>query len=58
MVPPRENLLLVSNGLLAKFGIWQAPCRGTAERLEQLAAEKTSSAPGPQSARVPKQSKR
>ena len=49
MAPPRKNLLLVSNGLLAKFGIWQAHRRGTAERLEQLAAEKASPAPRAQS---------
>jgi hypothetical protein len=58
VAPPRENLLLVSNGLLAKLGIWQARRRGTAERLEQLAAERASPAPDPQSAGVPKQSKR
>jgi hypothetical protein len=58
VAPPRKNLLLVSNGLLAKFGLWQAHRRGTAERLEQLAAEKASSAPGPQPADVARQSKR
>lgn len=36
--PPRKKLLLVSNGLFAKYGMWQAHRRGTAERLEQLAA--------------------
>ena len=41
VAPPRKNLLLVSNGLLAKFGIWQAKRRGTAERLEQMAAERS-----------------
>ncbi|MGN6796367.1 MAG: hypothetical protein ACTHJW_28610 [Streptosporangiaceae bacterium] len=46
VAPPRKNLLLVSNGLLAKFGIWQARLRGTAERLEQQATEKASSAAG------------
>jgi hypothetical protein len=40
VAPPRKNLLLVSNGVLAKFGIWRAQRRGTAERLEQLAAER------------------
>jgi len=50
VAPPRKNLLLVSNGLLAKFGIWRAQRRGTAERLEQLVAEKARSAPGPQPA--------
>jgi hypothetical protein len=40
--PPRKKLLLVSNGLLAKYGLWQARRQGTAGRLEQLAAEKRS----------------
>jgi hypothetical protein len=38
MAPPSKNLLLVSNGLFAKFGLWQARRHGTAERLERLAA--------------------
>lgn len=38
--PPRKKLLLVSNGLFAKYGMWQARRQGTAERLEQLAAHK------------------
>jgi len=33
VAPPSKNLLLASNGLLAKFGPWQARRRGTAERL-------------------------
>jgi hypothetical protein len=37
--PPAKKLLLVSNGLLAKYGRWQARRQGTAARLEQLAAE-------------------
>jgi hypothetical protein len=41
MAPPRKNLLLVSNGLLAKVGLWQARRLGTAERLDQLGTEKT-----------------
>src|SRR6266851_260542 len=40
VAPPRKNLLLVSNGLLAKFGLWQARRNGTAEKLAQLAAER------------------
>ena len=40
VAPPSKNLLLVSNGLLAKFGLWQARRHGTAERLERLATEK------------------
>jgi hypothetical protein len=39
VAPPRKNLLLVSNGLLAKFGLWQARRSGTAAKLAQLAAE-------------------
>ena len=38
--PPQKKLLLVSNGLFAKYGMWQARRRGTAERLERLAAGK------------------
>lgn len=40
VAPPRKNLLLISNGLLAKYGLWQARRQGTARRLEQLAAGK------------------
>lgn len=40
VAPPRKNLLLVSNGLLAKFGLWQARRNGTAAKLAQLAAER------------------
>jgi hypothetical protein len=38
VAPPRKKLLLVSNGLFAKYGMRQARRRGTAERLERLAA--------------------
>ena len=38
VAPPRKKLLLVSNGLLAKYGMWQARRQGTAGRLERLAA--------------------
>ena len=37
--PPRKRLLLVSNGLLAKAGMWQARRTGTAQRLQALASE-------------------
>jgi hypothetical protein len=37
VAPPAKTALLVSNGLLAKYGIWQARRHSTAERLEQLA---------------------
>jgi hypothetical protein len=40
VAPPRKKLLLVSNGLFAKYGMWQARRHGTADRLEQLAADK------------------
>ena len=33
VAPPRKKLLLVSNGLFAKYGMWQARRQGTAERL-------------------------
>ncbi len=39
VAPPAKNLLLVSNGLLAKYGLWRARREGTAERLRQLASE-------------------
>ena len=39
MAPPSKNLLLVLNGLLAKYGLWQARRHGTAERLERLTTE-------------------
>jgi hypothetical protein len=38
--PPRKNLLLETNGLFAKAGMWQARRNGAAARLEQLAAQK------------------
>jgi len=37
MAPPRKNLLLVSNGLMAKVGHWQAGRSGAADRLRALA---------------------
>ncbi len=40
VAPPRKKPLLVVNGLVAKYGLWQARRRGTAGRLEQLAAQK------------------
>ena len=39
VAPPRKKLLLVSNGLFAKYGMWQARRQGTADRLERLAAD-------------------
>ncbi|SED62442.1 hypothetical protein [Streptomyces sp. Ag109_O5-10] len=35
--PPYRTLLTVSNGLLAKYGVWRARRDGTAERLQALA---------------------
>ena len=40
VAPPSKNLLLTLNGLVAKFGLWQARRHGTAERLERLADER------------------
>ena len=40
MAPPSKDMLLVLNGLVAKFGLWQARRHGTAERLELLATER------------------
>jgi hypothetical protein len=39
VAPPSKNLLLVSNGMLAKYGLWQARRQGAAERLERLATQ-------------------
>lgn len=35
--PPYKRLLTVSNGLLAKYGMWRARRDGTADGLHQLA---------------------
>ncbi|MER7682500.1 hypothetical protein [Streptomyces sp. NPDC096934] len=35
--PPYKTLLTVSNGLMAKYGLWRAQRDGTAERLHELA---------------------
>jgi hypothetical protein len=40
VAPPSKKPLLVVNGLFAKYGLWQARRQGTADRLEQLAAQK------------------
>jgi hypothetical protein len=40
IAPHRKNLLLISNGLLAKAGMWQARRKGEADRLERLTAAK------------------
>ena len=40
IAPPRKNLLLISNGLIAKAGMWQARRKGEADRLQRLVAAK------------------
>ncbi|HKY77895.1 MAG TPA: hypothetical protein VJS45_17310 [Acidimicrobiia bacterium] len=40
MAPPRKNLLLVSNGLMAKVGYWRSRRTGVAERLRTLASDR------------------
>jgi hypothetical protein len=45
VAPPSKNLLLVSNGMLAKYGRWQARRRGAAERLDRLDRLATRQAP-------------
>jgi hypothetical protein len=44
--PPQKNLLLVSNGLFAKYGMWQARRNGAAERLLALVAATPAARPG------------
>lgn len=39
VAPPVKRVLLVSNGLLAKYGLWQARRQGTAQRLGRLARQ-------------------
>ena len=46
VVPPNKNTLLVLNGLLAKFGMWQARRHGTADQLEWLAAARAATGAG------------
>jgi hypothetical protein len=40
VAPPRKNLLLVTNGLMAKYGLRQARRHGLVERLRALEAER------------------
>ena len=42
-VPPQKTLLLVTNGLVAKYGLWQAERRGTRSMLVALAATQSRS---------------
>jgi len=46
VAPPNKNTLLVLNGLLAKFGMWQARRHGVAEQLERLAAARATAGAG------------
>jgi hypothetical protein len=46
VAPPSKALLLVSNGLFAKFGMWQARRQHTAERLERSTAEQAATGAG------------
>jgi hypothetical protein len=44
--PPSKNTLLVLNGLLAKFGLWQARRHHTPEQLQRLATEQAADTAG------------
>jgi hypothetical protein len=46
VAPPSKNMLLVLNGLLAKFGLWQARRHRTAEQLQRTAAEQAAGTVG------------
>jgi hypothetical protein len=46
VAPPEKNTLLVLNGLLAKFGMWQARRHGLAGQLERLAAARAAAGAG------------
>jgi len=46
VAPPSKTALLVLNGLLAKYGLWQARRQGTAERLQRLATERAARTAG------------
>jgi hypothetical protein len=41
LAPPQKSLLLVSNGLFAKYGLWKARRDGILERLQAMAAERS-----------------
>jgi hypothetical protein len=42
--PPLKTLLLVTNGLMAKVGLWRGRSSGFAEKLAQIAADRSASA--------------
>jgi hypothetical protein len=46
VAPPHKDTLLALNGLLAKFGMWQARRHGTADQLERLAAARAAAGAG------------
>ena len=46
VAPPSKSMLLVLNGLLAKFGLWQARRHRTAEQLQRPAAEQAAGTVG------------
>jgi len=46
VAPPSKSTLLVLNGLLAKFGLWQARRHRTAEQLQRPAAEQAAGTVG------------
>jgi len=46
VAPPNKNTLLVLNGLLAKYGMWQARRHGAAGQLERLAATRAAASSG------------
>jgi hypothetical protein len=46
VAPPNKNTLLVLNGLLAKFGLWQARRHGAEEGLARLAAARAAAGAG------------
>src|SRR5262249_59299022 len=46
VAPPNKNTLLVLNGLLAKYGMWQARRHGAAGQLQRLAAERAAAGAG------------
>ena len=46
VAPPNKNTLLVLNGLLAKYGMWQARRHGAAGQLQRLAAARAAAGAG------------
>ena len=46
VAPPNKNTLLVLNGLVAKYGMWQARRHGAAGQLQRLAAARAAAGAG------------